>query len=57
MTVAGVVIETIQLMRAAKCQHEWAKLNDTEDQCTYCTVIATEEGKRRLEVMARRACR
>lgn len=48
--VAGLVMQTIQLMRMKKCKHEnWEMINDNEDQCSHCGVIATEEGKKNLE--------
>jgi hypothetical protein len=48
--VAGLVMQTIQLMRMGKCKHEnWEMINDHEDQCSHCGVIATEEGKKNLE--------
>ncbi len=46
--------ETIGLMRAYRCQHEWVRLNDQEEQCTRCTIIATQDGKKTLAVAAAR---
>jgi len=54
MTVGQIVVQTIRTKRALECTHEWVKLNDTEDQCKRCGVIATEEGKRNLERLKRR---
>ncbi len=54
MTVGQIVHHAIGLMRVAQCQHEWVHLNDTEDRCTRCRVIATEEGKKNLERARRR---
>jgi hypothetical protein len=49
MIVASVAMQTIALKRALDCpQHEWVKLNDAEDQCKHCGIIATEEGKAHL---------
>lgn len=48
--VAGLVIETIQLIRMSKCDHAiWIRINPEEEQCQHCAVIATERGKVHLE--------
>jgi hypothetical protein len=47
--IGAIVRETILMQRVKNCQHEWKKLNETEDQCCNCTVIATENGKKNLE--------
>ncbi len=50
--VGGLVRETILLARANRCDHEWVSYSGTEEQCTRCAVIATEEGKKELAAMA-----
>ncbi len=48
--VDGFILQTIQLIRMCDCSHyHWVKINDQEEQCTGCAVIATEEGKRNLK--------
>lgn len=55
MLVGQVCAQAIRLKRMLDCPgHEWVRLNDDEDQCRRCGVIATEEGKRNLLRMARR---
>ena len=54
MIVGAVVRQTIQLRRAYDCSHAWVKDSPTEDRCTECGVIATEEGKKNLARMAAR---
>lgn len=39
---------TILLKRAQQCDHEWKRINETEEQCQKCTVIVTEAGKKHL---------
>src|SRR5574343_1441647 len=48
MLVSQIVSQTIGLRRALRCAHEWQYFNATEDQCTKCGVLATEEGKKNL---------
>ena len=55
MTVGAVVRETILLQQAFRCSHEWGPYSATEEQCVLCTIIATPEGKRRLEEIYKRA--
>jgi len=47
--IGALVQQTLAMKRAIECDHAWVKLNDTEDQCSVCTTIATPEGKRYLE--------
>lgn len=51
----GVLVRgAILLKRAQECDHVWARLNDTEEQCQKCTVIVTEAGKQHLERLKKR---
>jgi hypothetical protein len=44
------------MSRALKCEHKaWRSLNDAEDQCEACGVIATAEGKLNLAKLRVRA--
>ena len=54
MNVGIVVRETIQLQRAYACEHKWVPLNETEEQCSRCSIIATPEGKTYLARIADR---
>lgn len=54
MDVAAVVIDTIRVQRAYDCTHDWQRLNEKEEQCTKCTIIATPDGKVRLQELAAR---
>lgn len=54
MTVGQIVADTIRFQRVTRCDHEWENLNDTEDRCPKCGVIATEAGKKNLERMRER---
>lgn len=54
MIVGLLVRETIALKRALRCEHDWTPLNETEDRCRLCGVIATEEGKQALARIAAR---
>lgn len=51
-----LVRETILLRQAYTCNHVWKTLNAQEEQCGNCTIIATPEGKAKLEAAAKR-CR
>lgn len=53
MEVGMLVRSSLMILRAKSCDHVWVKLNDEEDQCQKCTVIATEAGKKNLERMRR----
>ncbi len=54
MTIGALIAETLAMKRAAECEHDWARLNDTEEQRSRCTVIATEQDKKNLAAMKRR---
>jgi len=56
MEVAALARQTILLIRAYRCEphHVWRPVNETEDQCAKCGVIATATGKRNLAQMAAR---
>ena len=53
MNVGFLVRHTILLQRVYLCDHEWGYLNDSEEQCVRCSVIATLQGKDHLARMAR----
>lgn len=54
MDVAALVIDTIRLRRAYDCAHDWQRLNETEEQCSKCTIIATPDGKKHLQMLSDR---
>jgi hypothetical protein len=49
-----LVRETVALIRAYRCEHEWSPINAVEEQCEHCRIIATADGKRNLAAMAAR---
>jgi hypothetical protein len=54
VTVGLLVADTIALIRAQRCDHKWAKLNEKEDKCSACGVIATPDGRRHLAAAYKR---
>lgn len=49
-----LVRDTIALRRAFDCKHDWKSINETEEQCSHCLVIATPAGKENLAKAAER---
>lgn len=51
MNVFFLARETVALRRAYDCTHEWVRVNETEEQCSRCGLVATEAGKANLRAM------